>query len=114
MVRFPPWADIVFDIRSFTSALWSNWSLFFIWSLLEESVRSVKLTNKFLLILRLILTVVMHSPPSKLHTIAVATNAHKCTKISLYTQRFATCFGQQCCYLQGGEIQRVDTLNSVK
>ena len=36
--------------------------------------------------------------------------AHKCIKISLYTEWNPTCFGQPCGHLQGSKVQRLYTL----
>ena len=41
------------------------------------------------------------------YAVIVPTNAHKYTKISLYTQWTPTCFGEPCGHLQGCKLQRL-------
>jgi hypothetical protein len=43
----------------------------------------------------------------KKYAVIVPTNAHKYSKISLYTQWTPTCFGEPCGHLQGCKLQRL-------
>jgi len=49
-----------------------------------------------------------------IYVITAHTNTHSNTEISSGTQGPATCFGQPCGHLQGGIVQRMDTLQSIK
>jgi hypothetical protein len=41
-------------------------------------------------------------------------NAHKNSETSSGTERPAACFDQMCGHLQGGKVQKTDTLKSIK